>query len=104
MARCGIEAERWPVLASAKTGDGIAEVWQQVEAFFRSGRQCGVLAQRRRTQAVSWMHGMIQEAVMQEFFRSDAVRGKLPELESEVAAGRMPPLAAVRALLEKRKG
>jgi LAO/AO transport system kinase len=92
------------VLASAKTGDGIGDVWQQVEAFFKSGRQCGVLAQRRRTQAVSWMHGMIQEAVMQEFFRSAEVRAKLPELESEVAAGRMPPLAAVRALLEKREG
>jgi LAO/AO transport system kinase len=87
------------LLASARTGDGIPEVWQQVEAFFRTGRQCGVLAQRRRQQTVAWMHGMIHEALQQAFYQSPAVKERLPQLEAAVADGVLPPLIAAKELL-----
>jgi LAO/AO transport system kinase len=87
-------------LVSALTGDGIPEAWKRVEDFFRAARSGDVLAQRRRSQTVAWMHGLIQESLVHEFFRAPKVRGRLPALEKAVAEGKMPPLVAARELLK----
>ena len=87
------------VLASGLTGEGVGEVWRLVEDFFRSARVAGVLNQRRRMQAIAWMHGLIEEALREEFYRLPALRARLPELERAVADGRIPALAAAREAL-----
>jgi LAO/AO transport system kinase len=91
-------------LASALTGDGVTEVWHRVEEFFRVGVSGGVLPQRRRTQTVEWMHGIIREALLQEFMRSPHVRARLPAIENAVAEGKLPPLAAAHELLKLARG
>ncbi len=85
--------------ASARTGDGIASVWETVEAFFANTRESGVLDERRRAQTVEWMHGLIYEALKQEFFSVPAVRARLAEMELAVANGKIPPVAAAQQLL-----
>jgi len=59
-----------------------------------------VLNQRRRMQTVAWMHGLIHEALLQEFYRGPEVKARLPALENAVAGGKIPPLAAARELLQ----
>ncbi len=86
-------------LVSALTGDGIADVWTRVQEFFRTARSGDVLMQRRRSQTVAWMHGLIHEALVIDFFRTPDVRGRLPALEKAVAEGKMPPLVAAQELL-----
>ncbi|HYD82672.1 MAG TPA: methylmalonyl Co-A mutase-associated GTPase MeaB, partial [Opitutus sp.] len=92
----------WPTvaaLASALTGDGVAEVWRIAEAFFATARASGELERRRRVQAVEWMHALIGESLRTRFYASALVRDRLPGVEKAVAAGTTPPLAAALELL-----
>jgi LAO/AO transport system kinase len=95
--------EGWPtpaLLASALTGEGVADVWKSVEDFFRTARMAGVLDQRRRSQAVAWMHSLVSEALLHDFYSSPGVKLYQPEIERAVADGRMPAVAAARELLK----
>jgi LAO/AO transport system kinase len=91
-------------MASALSGEGVAEVWAKVEAFFEAARSGGALGRRRQTQAISWMHGLIHEALREEFFRRPEVRARLPEMERAVAEGRLPVVSAAGALLALGRG
>lgn len=94
--------EGWPtpaLLASALTGEGVADVWGSVEEFFKTARMGGVLDQRRRSQAVAWMHSLVNEALLHDFYEREAVRQRLGEIEHAVADGKLPALAAAKELL-----
>ncbi|PTY08300.1 methylmalonyl Co-A mutase-associated GTPase MeaB [Opitutaceae bacterium EW11] len=99
--------EGWPtpaLLASAMSGEGISDVWKSVEEFFRTSRQAGVLDQRRRSQAIAWMHSLVNEALLHDFYENAAVKAHQPEVEREVADGKTPALAAARRLLAFGEG
>ena len=87
------------LLASALTGDGLPEVWSATERFFDHTTRNGSLAERRRRQAVAWLHALVEEGLRTRFHDSPVVRNRLPALEAEVAAGRLPATAAARELL-----
>jgi LAO/AO transport system kinase len=87
------------LLASGLTGDGVGEVWQSVEDFFKTARTGGVLGQRRRQQAISWMHALVRESLEQDFYRLAAVRAERGEIERAVADGLLPPLSGAKHLL-----
>lgn len=93
----------WPVpvaTCSALTGKGIGEAWQQVETFRATMEPSGAIARRRAAQACEWMWSEIREGLMSTLKASRGVARRLPELEAEVAAGRITPAAAARKLLE----
>jgi LAO/AO transport system kinase len=87
------------LLASALSGEGIAEVWVTVEEFFKTVRVGGILEQRRRSQSVSWMHALIRESLQNDFYQNAGVIAQQPALEAAVAEGRLPALAAAKQLL-----
>jgi len=94
--------EGWPtpaLLASALTGEGVPEVWTTTGEFFQNVQTSGVLASRRRAQAVEWMHALIAEGLRTRFYASPLVRERLPALEGAVAEGRMPAFAAAMEIL-----
>ena len=93
----------WPVpvaTCSALTGKGIGEAWQWVETFRATMEPAGAIAARRATQAREWMWSEIREGLMSTLKANRGVARRLPELEAEVAAGRITPAAAARKLLE----
>jgi LAO/AO transport system kinase len=87
------------LLASALTGEGVADVWHVTEEFFKTARASGELERRRRAQAVEWMHALIGESLRTRFYSSPAVRARLESVEHSVATGRQPALAAAVDLL-----
>jgi len=87
------------LLASALTGDGIPKVWETVEEFFKTARLGGALDERRRSQSISWMHSLIRESLQTDFYQNAAIIAQRPALETAVAEGRMPALAAAKQLL-----
>jgi LAO/AO transport system kinase len=87
------------LLASALTGEGVPEMWRVTEDFFSTVRSSGVLEERRRAQAVEWMHALIGESLRTRFYATPAVKGRLAHAEQAVAAGRQPALAAAMELL-----
>jgi hypothetical protein len=50
-------------------------------------------------QAVEWMHALIGESLRTRFYASPAVKTKLPALETAVANGAKPALAAALELM-----
>jgi len=95
--------EGWttPALAaSAITGEGIAKVWETVLAFFKTCRVSGVLDERRREQSIAWMHSLIRESLLSDFYRDPGVKARLTGVEQAVAGGLKPSLLAAQELLE----
>jgi LAO/AO transport system kinase len=86
------------VTYSALTSAGIAELWQQVLLHRERMTQSGELAGRRREQQVKWMWSMLEERVFARL-RSDAgLRSRLPQIEAQVAAGKLSPMLAVEEI------
>lgn len=94
--------EGWQTKAftcSARTGDGIAEIWKLVQTFRDQTTATGVFAARRRNQTLDWVYAMIEEHLRARFFLHPAVQARLPEIRQAVVAGAMTATVAVNELL-----
>jgi LAO/AO transport system kinase len=85
---------------SARTGEGVAEVWQSVLDHGALMAEKNLLASRRREQSLAWMRELITIGLEEVFRLNPVVRQELPRWEQEVRAGTATPFAAARALLE----
>ncbi|HEX6103019.1 MAG TPA: methylmalonyl Co-A mutase-associated GTPase MeaB, partial [Alphaproteobacteria bacterium] len=82
---------------SALTGAGIAELWAEIERF-REALGAGAVAARRSEQAVQQLSAEIEEELKAALGRA-GLGDRLAALEREVAAGRLTPRAAARAIV-----
>ena len=88
-----------PVLTcSAKTGNGIADLWANVLAHRNKTSATGELAERRRSQQIKWMWTLLEERMMTKLRSDPAVRAKLRQAEAAVAAGTLAPTLAVEQI------
>ncbi len=102
--RCIARAdEHWtpPVLlCSAKTGDGVKEVWDAVTRRVGELRRSGRLEEIRHGQTVSWMRQLIADRLLLTFERDAAVAGARERVEAAVRDARLHPSAAADELLQ----
>lgn len=97
-----VPAGEWTprVLAcSAVTGEGMAETWGAVEAYFAWARASGSLERRRRAQQIAWLDALVVEGLRERFNALPRVAAERAELEAAVAAGLLPPTLAAERLL-----
>jgi len=88
-----------PVLTySALTGGGIDALWSHVTDYRTRMTASGELAARRREQQVKWMWTMLEERLAARLRSDPAVRTKLRQAESAVAAGTLAPTLAVEEI------
>ncbi|WP_439815621.1 methylmalonyl Co-A mutase-associated GTPase MeaB [Zavarzinia sp. CC-PAN008] len=87
------------LLTSARTGKGIAEVWETAQAF-RTALGPEGLAGLRAEQARGWLWREVEDAVRHRLADDPVVGALSARLEAEVAAGRLAPGAAARQVLE----
>jgi len=88
-----------PVLTySALTGNGVAELWEQVLLHRERMTKTGELAQRRREQQVKWMWSMLNERLFARLKSDASVRARLPAIEAAVAEGRLAATLAVEEI------
>ncbi|MGQ3672898.1 methylmalonyl Co-A mutase-associated GTPase MeaB [Xanthobacter sp. TB0136] len=84
-----------PVLTySALTGDGMAEVWEQVELHRQKCEAAGHFAANRQAQQVRWMWTLLNEKLTERVTNDPTVKARLPGLERAVAAGTLAPSMA----------
>ncbi|MFL9827818.1 methylmalonyl Co-A mutase-associated GTPase MeaB [Rhodoplanes sp. SY1] len=83
------------VTYSAYTGDGLAALWTKVVEHRDTMTKTGELAARRRDQQVKWMWSMVEDRVHGRIASDPTLTAKLPEIEAEVADGRLSPAVAV---------
>jgi LAO/AO transport system kinase len=89
-----------PVMTcSAKTGDGLAAIWETVGDHRERLTASRELAAKRRDQALAWMWSLIEEGLRTRFRRHPEVSRQLPRVKREVAAGRLSATQAAQLLL-----
>jgi LAO/AO transport system kinase len=90
-----------PVMTySALTGQGIDKLWAQVRDHKGKMTASGELADRRREQQVKWMWTMLEERLTARLRGDPAVRAKVKQAETAVAAGRLAPTLAVEQIAQ----
>ncbi|RYX93313.1 MAG: methylmalonyl Co-A mutase-associated GTPase MeaB [Comamonadaceae bacterium] len=89
---------------SALSGTGVPEFWQAVSTFRSLQQANGRLAARRQNQALSWMWERIDAGLKHAFKHDPAVRGLLPQMLADVAAGKVAASTAARNLLGAWEG
>ncbi len=94
------EGGRPPVLrCSALSGDGIDRLADALEDLGARATASGILAQRRRAQAVHWLHAGLGQALLEEALQDQRLAAALPEMEQAVAQMGLDPLVAVDRLM-----
>jgi LAO/AO transport system kinase len=89
-----------PVMTmSARDNTGLDALWQKVEEHRRIMTANGEFAARRQTQAVTWMHDMLADRLMDEVRSQPRVMDRLGQLEAEVRLERLTPAMAVETVM-----
>jgi LAO/AO transport system kinase len=93
-----------PVLKlSALQEQGVAELWQAVQALVQSRRTDGSFDQRRSAQREAWLWDIVHARLLADFKHHPAVRAALPQTLADVMQSRAAPTVAARALLDRFK-
>ncbi len=82
------------VTYSALTGDGIEVLWSKVVEHKTKLTATGEIATWRRGQQVKWMWSMFDERLRDRLRSDRALKARMPQLEEDVAAGRLSPAVA----------
>jgi LAO/AO transport system kinase len=100
------KSPNWQVpalLCSALHNEGIAEVWNTIEAFRAGMQQSGEFEDKRRVQASDWMWTLLLEDLKEMLLRDRNVGDLLEQEQAAVTNGTTTPSAAARRLLEAFK-
>ncbi|XP_067408047.1 methylmalonic aciduria type A protein, mitochondrial isoform X1 [Emydura macquarii macquarii] len=88
---------------SAKTGEGISDLWDKMTEFHNLMLTSGELITKRQNQQKVWMWNLIQENMLDHFRSHLAVKDKIPLLEEKVLNGVLAPGVAADLLLKAFK-
>jgi len=80
---------------SALTGDGVAGLWEKVQAHRQQLTVTGEFAARRREQQVKWMWAMLEDRFHLRLKTDARLKARLPAIEKSVADGTLSPALAV---------
>ncbi len=86
--------------ASALTGQGMAEFWDEVGRFRQMQSGDGRLARRRQQQSEAWMRERLEAGLRERFRAHPAVQAAWPGVLEDVRAGRLAASVAARRLLD----
>ena len=92
------------IQTSALQHQGMEDFWAVVCEFRRMQTANGRLAARREKQALAWMWERIDFGLKQAFRAHPQVRALLPQMQADVAAGRIAASTAARNLLAAQSG
>lgn len=92
-------------LCSAMSGEGIVDVWFEIQAYLSQMRRSGAFEDRRAEQAVEWMHAEIHDGLTARFYADPELRERMRAEEVAVRSGQRTAHRAAQALLaEFREG
>jgi LAO/AO transport system kinase len=86
---------------SARTGQGIAEAWEAVEALAAARQANGAWEARRRAQREAWFAHALEAGLIARLAADPSMAARRRTLAAEVAAERIAPDAAAEIVLEE---
>jgi LAO/AO transport system kinase len=87
------------VKCSALRGEGMAAVWDKVQAFRKATAKSGEFESRRRDQARDWLWQEVSEGLLERLKSDPDLADRLARLETKVAQRKASPAAAAGSLL-----
>ena len=84
---------------SALTGDGLDELWETVRTHRRLLIDSGELVALRESQRVRWLWSMVDQAILDSFRRSNALKPLVATVEAEVRSQKVTVAQAAQSLL-----
>lgn len=87
------------VTCSGLKGEGVPELWGQIEKHARIMTESGERETRRTEQRLTWFDAQVRDRLLQSFYGNDEVRSALPELKRAVSEGELTVSAAAEKLL-----
>ncbi len=84
---------------SAKTLDGVANVWKIICNYRETTAHSGYFAQKRREQDHKVLYDTIEEGIRQQFYSRKEISRALARFEKEIEAGRINPYQAAQEVL-----
>ena len=89
-----------PVLTcSAVTMDGIDEIWQTILDHRKKTEAAGELAEKRSQQALEWMWALVEEGLIDRFYKNAEIKNSLPKIIEAVKKRETGPTVAAHQLL-----
>ncbi|XP_059120284.1 methylmalonic aciduria type A protein, mitochondrial isoform X2 [Peromyscus eremicus] len=88
---------------SARTGEGISEVWDAMREFQDVMLASGELTTKRQKQQKVWMWNLIQENILHLFKTHPSTREQIPLMERKVLSAALSPGLAADLLLKAFK-
>jgi len=85
---------------SALKGKGIPEIWKVIKKFEKITKQSGIFIQRRREQALEWVFKMIENELIDNFYKNTVVKKSLKEYKEKILNERILPTVAAEYLLK----
>ncbi|HQQ71039.1 MAG TPA: methylmalonyl Co-A mutase-associated GTPase MeaB [Alicycliphilus sp.] len=101
------DAQHWHpqvLQISALHSQGVDGFWAAVTQYRQLQTANGQLAARRERQALAWMWERIDAGLKQAFRQHPQVKALLPQMQADVAAGRIAASTAARNLLAAQMG
>lgn len=89
------------VTCSARTGDGLEEIWALVEDQRRALLVSGELRELRRDQRVRWMWATVEHGLRSAVRRHPRIAEIIAELEKAVGDGRTTPTEAATTIFDR---
>lgn len=89
------------LLTSALAQEGIAEVWQTIDAYTAHTKNNDFFSKQRAQQQLAWLHESIHHALAQTFYQHAGVKNALPTVEQGIQDNTLLPTEAVKLLFER---
>lgn len=84
---------------SALTGYNIDKIWELINEYITFLKDKNLFQKRRNQQVLEWVHSIIQEELIQNFYNNNNVKNIIEEVEPRVLGGDITPTIAVSDLL-----
>jgi LAO/AO transport system kinase len=88
------------VCVSALENRGLDDVWAKIETHHKATWASGEWTAKRRAQQIKWMWAMVDDRLLARLKADPKVKKLIPELESQVGGGRLPPALAVEQIFK----
>jgi LAO/AO transport system kinase len=92
------------VTCSARTGKGIAELWELVLRHRARMQANGWFEQNRRHQRRAWLREAVRSQLLEQFRHDEKVKAAMPAIEEAVQNGELSPARAAQTLIERFRG
>jgi LAO/AO transport system kinase len=86
-------------MCSGLTGEGVPEVWEQIERFYQELEPRRVVAERRRQQNLDWLSDLVQDELRRRFYRDPRVTARLTAVREALLRGESTVAQAAATLL-----